>query len=85
MILSNIHSKYLIQELFSFIKENKKLKIIKYNLFLLNKLDLSIDDYIISFYQKIIENYNCLNINDYYQEFKKDFNSINDEELKKLL
>ena len=45
MILSNIHSKYLIQELFSFIKENKKLKIIKYNLFLLNKLDLSINDY----------------------------------------
>ena len=45
MILSNIHSKYLIQELFSYIEENKKLKIIKYNLFLLNKLDLSINDY----------------------------------------
>ena len=45
MILSKIHSKYLIQELFSFIKENIKLKIIKYNLFLLNKLDLSINDY----------------------------------------
>ena len=45
MILSNIHSKYIIQELFSFIKENKKLKIIKYNLLLLNKLDLSIKDY----------------------------------------
>ena len=45
MILSNIHSKYLIQELFSFIKENKKIKIIKYNSFLINKLDLSIKDY----------------------------------------
>ena len=85
MILSNIHSKYLIQELFSFIKENKKLKIIKYNLFLLNKLDLSINDYKISFYQTIIENYDCLSIKNYYQEFKKDFNSINDEELKELL
>ena len=63
MILSNIHSKYLIQELFSFIKENKKLKIIKYNLFLLNKLDLSINDYKISFYQTIIENYDCLSKN----------------------
>ena len=85
MILSNIHSKYLIQELFSFIKENKKLKIIKYNLFLLNKLDLSINDYKISFYQTIIENYDCLSIKNYYQEFKKDINSINDEELKELL
>ena len=85
MILSNIHSKYLIQELFSYIEENKKLKIIKYNLFLLNKLDLSINDYKISFYQTIIENYDCLSIKNYYQEFKKDFNSINDEELKELL
>ena len=86
MILSNIHSKYLIQELFSYIEENKKLKIIKYNLLLLNKLDLSIKDYKISFYQKIIENYDCLFIKNYYQEFKKeDFNSINDEELKELL
>ena len=85
MILSNIHSKYLIQELFSYIEENKKLKIIKYNLFLLNKLDLSIKDYKISFYQTIIENYDCLSIKNYYQEFKKDFNSINDEELKELL
>ncbi len=45
MILSIIHSKYLIQELFSFIKENKKLKLIKYNSFLINKMDLSIKDY----------------------------------------
>ena len=85
MILSNIHSKYIIQELFSFIKENKKLKIIKYNLFLLNKLDLSIKDYKISFFKTIIENYDCLSIKNYYQEFKKDFNSINEEELKDLL
>ena len=62
MILSNIHSKYLIQELFSFIKENKKLKLIKYNSFLINKLDLSIKDYKISFFKKIIDNYDCLYI-----------------------
>ena len=71
MILSNIHSKYLIQELFSFIKENKKLKIIKYNLLLLNKLDLSIKDYKISFFKTIVENYDCFYINDYYQDLKK--------------
>ena len=52
---------------------------------MLNKLDLSINDYKISFYQTIIENYDCLSIKNYYQEFKKDFNSINDEELKELL
>ena len=85
MILSNIHSKYLIQELFSFIKENKKLKIIKYNSFLINKLDLSIKDYKISFFKKIIDNYDYFYIKYYYEELKKDFNSINDEELKELL
>ncbi len=35
--------------------------------------------------KKIIENYVCFFINEYYQEFKKDFNSINDEDLKELL
>ena len=85
MILSNIHSKYLIQELFSFIKENKKLKIIKYNSFLINKLDLSFKDYKISFFKKIIDNYDYFYIKYYYEDFKKDFNSINDEELKELL
>ena len=40
---------------------------------------------IISFYNKIMKNYDCLSIKNYYQEFKKDFNSINDEELKELL
>ena len=84
MILSNIHSKYLIQELFSYIEENKKLKIIKYNLFLLNKLDLSINDYKISFFKKMIDNYDCIYIY-YYEQFKRDFDSINDEELKELL
>ena len=56
MILSNIHSKYLIQELFSFITENKKLKLVKYNLFLINKLDLSIKDYKISFFKILCDN-----------------------------
>ena len=87
MKLSNIHSKYLIQELFGFIKEKKKLKIIKYNLFLINKLDLSILDYKIAFFKNIIENYNCIYIKDYYENFKNDFNKIftKEEELKELL
>ena len=44
-----------------------------------------VSDYKKLFYKKIIENYSCFFINEYYQEFKKDFNSINDEELKELL
>ena len=79
MILSNIHSKYLIKELFSFIKENKKLKIIKYNLFLLNKLDLSINDYKEFFFRKKINKYDYIFINDFYIEFKNDLNDIIDD------
>jgi hypothetical protein len=44
MKLSNIHSKYIIQELFSFISIKQMFKLIKHNLFLFNKLDISIKD-----------------------------------------
>ena len=54
MKLSNIHSKYIIQEMFSFISEKIKFKLIKNNLFLINKLDLSIKDFKIYFFQKKI-------------------------------
>ncbi len=56
MKISNIHSKYVIQKLFSFISENKKIKLPKYNLFLINKLDLSIKDFKIYFLEKKIIN-----------------------------
>ena len=39
MLLLKIHSKYLIQEAFSFIKENKILKLIKGNSFLNKNLN----------------------------------------------
>ncbi len=42
MLLKKIHSKYLIPELFSFIKENKMFKLIKGNSFLNKNLNLSI-------------------------------------------
>ena len=76
MKLSNIHSKYIIQEIFSFISEKIKFKLIKNNLFLINKLDLSIKDFKIYFFKKIIEKYDYIYINDYYEEFKKNFNLI---------
>ena len=87
MLLKKIHSKYLIPELFSFIKENKMFKLIKGNSFLNKNLNLSSKDYKMFFFKKKIENYNFYYINDYYQKFKNDFNSIikNEEELKELL
>ena len=91
MLLSKIHSKYLIPHLFSFIKENKMLKIIKGNSFLnknLNKnLNLSNKEYKIFFFKRKIENYNFYYINDYFQKFKNDFNSVikNEEEIKELV
>ena len=60
-----IKSKYVFQELFSFIPLKRKFKIIKYNSFLHNKLDLSIIDYKQFFFQLKIEEYNYSNINDY--------------------
>ena len=87
MKLSNIHSKYIIQELFSFISIKQMFKLIKNNIFLINKLDLSIKVIQIYFFQKQIENYNYyIYINEYYEEFKKDFNSIiqNENELKEF-
>ena len=74
-------------ELFSFIKENKVLNLIKGNSFLNKNLNLSSKEYKMFFFKKKIENYNFYYINDYYQKFKNDFNSIikNEEELKELL
>ena len=86
MKLSNIHSKYVIQELFSFISIKQMFKLVRNNLFLIKKLDLSIKDIKTYFFQKKMENYNSIYINEYYEEFKKDFNSIiqNENELKEL-
>ena len=85
-MINKIHSKYLYQELFSFISENKKLKLIQNNSYIIKKLDLSIYDYKIFLFQKKIKKYDYFNINDYYDEFSKDLNSIieNKEELDNL-
>ncbi len=87
MLLLKIHSKFLIPEVFSFIKENRILKLIKGNSFLNKNLNLSIKEYKMCFLKKKIESYNFYYINDYYQKFKNDFNSIikNEEELKELM
>ena len=77
--MKSIKSKYIFQELFSFISSKRKFKIIKYNSFLHNKLDISIIDYKQVFFQFKIEEYNYSNIYDYWIKFKNDFKNIIDE------
>ena len=79
MKVSKIKSSYCLNELFSFISEQRKFKIIKYNIYLNKKLDLSIDDYKEFFFQKKINKYDYVFINDYYIEFKNDLNDIIDD------
>ena len=74
MKLSNIHSKHIIQELFCFISTKQMFKLIKNNIFLIKRLELSIKDIQMYFLQIKIENYDDIYINEYYEEFKKDFN-----------
>ena len=79
MEISKIKSFYSLNELFSFISDKRKFKIIKYNIYLNKKLDLSIDDYKEFFFQKKINKYDYVFINDYYIEFKNDLNDIIDD------
>ena len=77
--MKSIKSKYIFQELFSFLPSKRKFKIIKYNSFLHNKLDLSIIDYKQFFFQFKIEEYNYSKINDYWIKFKNDFKDLINE------
>ena len=79
MKISNIKSFYSLNELFSFISEQRKFKIIKYNIYLNKKLDLSIDNYKECFFQKKIKKYDYVFINDFYIKFKNDLNEIIDD------
>ena len=85
-MIHKIHGPYLLQELFSYISEKKKLKLIKNNLYLIKKSNLNIDDFKLYFFKKKMEVYDFFYINDYYIEFCKDFSSIieNKEELKTI-
>ena len=55
MLLKKIHSKYLIPEVFSFIKENKMFKISEGNSFLNKNLNLSSKEYKMCFFKQKIE------------------------------
>ena len=79
MKISKIKSFYSLNQLFSFISDQRKFKIIKYNIYLNKKLDLSIDDYKECFFQQKINKYDYVFINDFYIEFKNDLNDIIDD------
>ena len=74
MKISKIKSFYSLNELFSFVSDKRKFKIIKYNIYLNKKLDLSIDDYKECFVHRKIKKYDYIFIKDYYIEFENDFN-----------
>ena len=79
MEISKIKSPYSLNQIFSFISEKRKFKIIKYNIYLNKKLDLSIDDYKEYFFKKKTNKYDYVFINNYYIQFKNDFNDIIDD------
>ena len=76
MIVQKIHSKYILKELFSFVSDKKKLKLIKGNSFLHKKLDITIKDYQILFFQNKMYNYDCIFVFDYYEKFLNEYESI---------
>ncbi len=75
-MIHKIHGEYLLQELFSYISEKKKLKLIQNNIYLIKKSNLTFDDFKFYFFQKKMKMYDFFYINDYYNEFDKDFSSI---------
>ena len=76
MCIIRIHSKYILQELFSFISEKRKFKLIKYCNSLKKKLNFSIDDFLKFYVKNKIEKYDFIYVSNYLEKFKNDFNDI---------
>ena len=76
MSILKIKSPFIFKQLFSFVSEKRKFKIIKYNSFLNKKLDLSLKDYKEFFYKGKIEKYNFIYVNYYWINFKNELNEI---------
>ena len=79
MEISKIKSPYSLNQLFSFISDKRKFKIFKYNIYLNKKLDILIDDYKEMFFRKKIDEYDYIFVDDFYIDFKNDFNDIIDD------
>ncbi len=66
----------ILQDLLSYIKNKRKLKIIKYNKYLKKKLDISNNDYEELFFKNKLQKYNYYYINTYWNQFQDDFKGI---------
>ena len=80
MKLLKIKSKYILQELLSFLLKRRKIKIVKYNKYLINKLDITINDYKELFLSERIKKYDFSYISTLWNEFQKDFKEILSQE-----
>ena len=65
-----------LQDLFSYLKNKRKLKIIKYNDYLYKKLEISNDDYKEFFFKNKLQTYNYFYIKTYWNQFQNDFKEI---------
>ena len=66
----------VLQDLFSYLKNKRKFKIIKYNKYLNKKLDISNDDYKEFFFKNKLQKYNYFYIKTYWNQFQNDFKGI---------
>ena len=80
MKLFKIKSSFIYQQLFSFVSVKKKLKIIKYNCYLNQKLNISSINYKEFFFQQKMKKYdNYSYICNYWIQFQNDFKNIIDK------
>ena len=66
----------VLQDLLSYVNKKRKLKIIKYNNYLKQKLDISNDDYKELFFKNKLQTYNYFYIKTYWKQFQNDFKGI---------
>ena len=94
-MLDNIKSSYILKELFKYVNEYKKLKLLNYNKTIQQRINLSIEDYknylSIKIEVKLIDNYN-VNCNNTFisKEFKNSYSSfiyvvLNDETIERKI
>lgn len=80
MKILKIRAAYIFQQIFSFLTEKRKLKIIKHNSYLKKKLEISTIDYKNYFINQKIAKYNYTYIYNFWIHFKNDFKYINEKE-----
>ena len=81
--LKKLVSPFCLHELFSFISEKRKLKVVKYNSILFKKLNLSNIDYKRMFFLRKFKYYNFIFFKDCVQIIKRDYHQFfqNEEEI----